>query len=413
MKNILSILFIAVLAMNTQAQDIDADRMHRDLEVAENALSTIITPNKGQFPKISYYGKENISAEYLKDYGVIFSVSNSGYGTMNLFTTTETIHSGSVLEERVESSEVDGKAHFIENSKVFLADYASIIGQLNDKEMISIRKGGSDMHVGHIDLEKVYFAKSAAEYKVKAKTREKTKKKEKAVKKDKADKKDKGKERVIVDVATPEVVWGSNMSAREESEIIIEASVGKINDLRKGKISREEFFKSVRVEENIRDFSKDADLETLSAMFSRLYEKDLSDTYYCTIKPKYSKLTNFGTIIKMKFYSSYEDNGIYSMPTIGKKGLTLEERDNHVMELLPKFESDFKENLVNYGRTLKNLDSDEVLMFEINMTTCKDCNNFPRYMKFSIKKSDLHKYNKGSLSMKDAIKKVNVERISK
>ena len=195
--------------------------------------------------------------------------------------------------------------------------------------------------------------------------------------------------------------------------MIIEVGVDKINAFRKGQISRDDFFNAVTVTEIEEIHEKDADLETLSAMFHRLYKKDLSDTYYSERMPKYSKLTNFGVVVKMKFYSSYEDNNIYSMPTIDKKGLTLEERNQHVMDLLPKFESDFKENLVNYGRTLKNLDSDEVLLFEINMTTCKNCKDFPRYMKFSIKKSALHKYNRGEISLDKAIAMVNVDRLEK
>ena len=69
--------------------------------------------------------------------------------------------------------------------------------------------------------------------------------------------------------------------------------------------------------------------------------------------------------------------------------------------------------MVNYGRTLKNLDSDEVLLFEVNMTTCKGCKDFPEIMKFSIKKSALHKYNRGKLSMDEVVAKVNVDRIDK
>jgi len=198
-----------------------------------------------------------------------------------------------------------------------------------------------------------------------------------------------------------------------DNELIVEVSVGQIKKLRKGNINRDAFLKSVNVVENVMSYEKDADLETLSAMFQRLYKKDLSKTYYSERAPKYSKLSNFGVIVKMKVYSSYENNNVYSMPTISKKGLSLEERNNHVMELLPQFEADFKDNMVNYGRTLKNLDSDEILMFEVNMTTCKDCNDFPRYMKFSIKKSVLHKFNRGDLTMKQAADKVNVERIVK
>lgn len=376
MKHLINIFFIVTLVVSSQAQSIDVDRMHRDLEVAQHALSTIITPKNNQLPRFNYYFDE-IDADYIKDYGVIFMISSEGFGKVKLFGVPESVHVSPDDKEnsdKLKASVAGEKDHFIENSKTFLADYAGIIGQLDEDQMISIRRGGGELHVDKMDLERAYIAKSGSG-------------------------------------TNTQTFWSTNMNAANNSELIIEVGVGKINALRKGKISRDDFFKAVNVVENVRDYSKDADLETLSAMFHRLYEKDLSKTYYSERQPKYSKLANFGVIVKMKFYSSYEDNNVYSMPTIAKKGLTLEERNQFVMDLLPQFESEFKENLVNYGRTLKNLDSDELILFEINMTTCKNCKDFPRVMKFSVKKSALHKYNRGKISMTDAIKKVNVERI--
>lgn len=370
MKHILTLLFISTIAVTTIAQSFDKDRMHRDLEVAENALGTILTPSSNDFPSWRI-GDKDIEADYIKDYGVIFNVSRNGFKHLKAYEKAMSKKDKAEVIVDLEASSKEEHEHFIENCKTFLADYAGIIGQLKNDQRISIRRGGSGSHIGQSKIENIYI--------------------------------DNG--------SNAKTIWTTGGKGSAENELIIEVKVSEINKLRKGNINREAFDKSVSVTENVMSYEKDADLETLSAMFHRLYKKDLSTTYYSEREPKYSKLSNFGVIVKMKFYSSYENHNVYSMPTISKKGLSLEERNNHVMELLPKFESDFKENLVNYGRTLKNLDSDEVLMFEINMTTCKDCEDFPRYMKFSIKKSVLHKYNRGDLSLKQAVEKVNVERI--
>jgi len=374
MKHILTLIFISILAVTTIAQTIDDDRMHRDLEVAENALSTIITPRSDDFPRWRI-GEKDIEAGYVKDYGVVFTVDSKGLKHLKLYDKAKNKDKNSEIVIELKETAEKEKGIFIENCKTFLADYAGIIGQLNDNQRISIRRGGSNSHIGNLNLEHVYFEN--ADTKGNAKT-----------------------------------IWTVNSNSGAGSELIIETSVGNINALRKGNINRDDFFKAVSVVENVMSHEKDADLETLSAMFQRLYKKDLSRTYYSERDPKYSKLSNFGVIIKMKFYSSYEDHNVYSMPTIKKKGLSLEERNALVMELLPQFESDFKDNLVNYGRTLKNLDSDEILMFEINMTTCKNCKDFPRHMKFSVKKSVLHKYNRGKLSLKQAVDMVTVDRIA-
>ena len=376
MKHFLSIIFIAAIAITTSAQSIDADRMHRDLEVAENALGTIIKTSSDKYPGWHFRDKD-IEADFVKDYGVVFTVNSKSIGYIVLADKVKAKnHQEGVAASEIKQSVEDQKNHFIENCKMFLADYAGIIGQLNDDQKISIRRGGTDSHNSHINLENVYIES------------------------------EKG-------IATAKSIWGKDDLAHVDSELTIEVSVGKINQLRRGTISRDDFYKAVNVVENVRSYEKDPDIETLVAMFQRLYKKDLSKTYYSERQPKYSKLSNFGVIIKMKFYSSYEDDNVYSMPTIAKKGLTLEERNNYVMELLPQFEADFRENLINYGRTMKNLDSDEILMFEINMTTCKDCKDFPRHMKFSVKKSVLHKFNRGELTMDQAVGMVNVDRIMK
>lgn len=375
MKHILTLIFIATLAITTTAQSFDEERMHRDLEVAEKALGTTITPSSDDFP-IWHVGDKDIEADYVKGYGVVFKVNSNSLARVKIFDKAKVKSKNGNQEVVVTKADIDKdeKKKFIENCKTFLADYSGIIGQLKDDHKISIRRGGSEAQVGGYNLENIYFEGS-----------------------DLSDKK--------------KTIWTVNPESNSESELIVEVSVGNVVALRKGEISREAFFNSVNVIENEMSYEKDPDLEILSAMFYRLYKKDLSKTYYAEHQFKYSKLSNFGVIIKMKLYSSYEDNKVYSMPTISKEDLTLQERNQYVMELLPQFESDFKDNLVNYGRTLKNLDSDEILMFEVNMTTCNDCNDFPRTMKFSVKKSVLHKYNRGELSMKQAMDMVNVDRL--
>lgn len=369
MKHIIGTLLIALVLATGNAQTIDKERMHRDLEVAENALSTIISTKSNDYPKLLFDG-DDIEARFVEGYGVIFTVPDQGFRKIAWVSHDNSQHEEFELAQK--KAEL-AKKDFIKNSKTFLADYASIIGQLGEDHKISIRRGGHGIEYNNYKVKDIYVAGS--------------------------------------DVSSKNLVWPTASRNTSDSELIIEVSVKDIHKLRKGKMSRDDFFDKVSVVENVMDYSKDADLETLSAMMHRLYEKDLSKTYYSIKKPKYSKLTNFGVIMKMKFYSSYEDNNIYSMPTISKKGLSLEERNKLVMDLLPQFEKDFKENIVNYGRTLKNLDSNEVLLFDVNMTTCKKCKDFPKTMKFTLKKSVLHKYNRGEITLENAMNQIGVERI--
>ena len=63
MKHNLIILLAIILVAPSNAQSIDKERMHRDIEVAENALRTIISPANSKLPRFNIY-EENIEGEY-------------------------------------------------------------------------------------------------------------------------------------------------------------------------------------------------------------------------------------------------------------------------------------------------------------------------------------------------------------
>ena len=117
-----------------------------------------------------------------------------------------------------------------------------------------------------------------------------------------------------------------------------------------------------------------------------------------------------GIVFTMRVYSSYESENFFYLPSTGDKGLNLEERNKKVQELLPKFEQSFKENMVNYGRSIKSLEANELLIFEVQLTQCKQCDDFPKAIKFSIKKSILDDFNNGKISESQAVGQVGVER---
>ena len=84
MKRIYTLLLVSMLAATTIAQSIDEDRMHRDLEVAENALGTIISSNSDDFPRWRM-GDKDIEAGYVKDYGVVFMVEGKNLSHVKLY----------------------------------------------------------------------------------------------------------------------------------------------------------------------------------------------------------------------------------------------------------------------------------------------------------------------------------------
>ena len=190
----------------------------------------------------------------------------------------------------------------------------------------------------------------------------------------------------------------------------ISASTDKktISAFKSGKLSRDKFIESIVFTEEEGSL-KSPDLELLSSIFERLYKSDLATTYYCHGKIPYERLENFGAIFKMKVYSSTsygKDN--HKITTLSKSGLTQSERDKIVDEMYPKFQKELKENLLDYGKTVKSLKDGENLIFQVNLTQCIGC-EMPKTVDLTIPQSVLSAYDSGKMKREDALGKIGVK----
>jgi hypothetical protein len=98
-----------------------------------------------------------------------------------------------------------------------------------------------------------------------------------------------------------------------------------------------------------------------------------------------------------------------AMPTLGLTNLTQEERDKKVKELYPVFESELKENILDYGRTLKSLNDNEQLIVDVSMTKCTGC-GIPASLELAVKASVLKEYSAGKLDKSAALSKIEVKK---
>ena len=95
------------------------------------------------------------------------------------------------------------------------------------------------------------------------------------------------------------------------------------------------------------------------------------------------------------------------MPTVARSDLDLEERNKIVNELYPKFLEDFKESVLDYGHLLKNLDDNESVTFNIQLTECNGC-DMPEEIDVMIKKSVIDQYRNDQVNLNQAMNKVKV-----
>jgi hypothetical protein len=368
-RTIYSLGLAMIIAGSTFGQSIDQERMERDLKIAENILGTLSSGNSDR----NFFSSRSVESNYVPDYGVIFSLPQSSM----IFTSSRSngnnvvISSGSnssysyeVVSPRSDDDEDDTvkkvsreeadaliQKELKEQMTLFLVDYADLIGQLKptDRIMINVKNSRNTVWLSN----------------------------------DRVSDKNMGQ--------TAEIIK-SDLIAYKSGKATRDATIGKI--------------KFTEVNDKM-----EKDLELFSSIFSRLYEPDMSSTYYASSRNiNYERLDNLGAIFSMRVYSSSsDDNGKHTIRTTGERGLTQEERNAKVNAMYPEFEKSMRQNIIDYGRTIKSLKPSEMLILKVRLTECDDC-SMPKSIELSVKGSVLADFDSGKLSREKAMDAISIKK---
>jgi hypothetical protein len=388
MKTILKFWISAIVALSlqshtSQAQSVDDDRMKRDIEVAENVLATLIKHEMSQ--QKTFFGLD-VKGSYQPGYGVTFRlppdhsmpfVVNVGDSKMRHATVIAegngfrySINSdgdapappspdeprgqkGAInLKDRSELSADSLRANYndrvIQAAKNFILDYGDFISQLAPNEKIVVTNQGDQHHF--------YF------------------------------------------------------KTGKRTRISVEGTRSDVTAFRQGKLSREQAAKRLTVMNTESLDTREPDMEMLASIFSRLYRPDLSRTYFVDGNVYYERLKDFGTIFYMQMVSSVEKSlNRFAIPTLQLEGLTQEERDKKIADLYPSFEREIKENILEYGRTVKSLKDGESLIFNISLTRCSGC-GIPSTLEVAIKSNVLKDFSTGKIDQMGAMKQFAIKK---
>lgn len=383
MKHMMISLAVASVIFTTAAQKIDQGRMERDIEVAENVLQTLI---KQQFQSQRTFFPLEIEGSYQEGYGVTFRFPAN-------YTTPLTITLGDnqiVLDGNAIGGELDMVEKHMENR---------IRLEIDDEVRLKERRKPMRTRVNLDSLQKVYNEKMIE-----------------AARTFLLDYHDllsqlPANEKILITNRgeQPRMWVNRYMSSPRRTLIEVEAVKGDLNQFRSGKLTREQTLGRIRVVHSETEEKAEPDLELLSSIFSRLYRSDLSKTYFSDNNVYYERLKNFGVVYYMRLYSSNQRGTRFDMPTVKLEDVDQVTRDKKVKELYPQFEKEMKENIIEYGRTLKSLGDDEQLVINVRMTKCEGC-GIPATVEFSVKGSVLKDYSAGKISKDAALAKIVIKK---
>ena len=388
MSMLLSLMLLVSTIFTLQAQQ--SETLKRDMEVTSNLLSTLLRTNSGN----SFFalGSNGIETSYNEGFGVLFdlkgnsnifftSIPVGGFPMSNIevvnidlkIDTTRNLRgSGPIPGARSEnyavsstgtiqgatSSAGDTNEKTEESIIEFLIEYGSFLKDLNPEEKIMVQfpfvkmRKSEDGKLGRI-----------------------------------------------------EVLMLSDLSNRGTKSFTIFKK--DADAYRNGSITKEEALSRIEMEENLPEEIA-TDLRVLGDLMNSLYREQNSNTYFSTSNPSIILTKGIGVVYSWAVYSAYPEGMRYRLPTlVGAKSVDEKERNEAVKAAYPAFLASFKENLVDYGRTIKSLNDNEKIVFNIKMTKCDGC-GIPEVVKVEMDRTTIEEYNQGKLSREQAIARLKV-----
>jgi hypothetical protein len=424
----LSVVYLMVMSTFAFAQA--DERMERDIKVAEGVLSSLI---KQQLQNSSWI-PVSVEGSYRSGYGITFSVANFSNFPMNYMVTPRAPQAPRV---RVQGGQGLGYIYSIETDEEGEVVTEELIGTNDDRvskneaeearEEAEERMAEAEAEMADakeakrqsiLETQSSLLRSNASRLDISEKDQQKLNKiLVDAAKTFLSDYSSilsqlKPEERIII---TNRANEGNNrywrfMGDEKRFFLSIEASASDMKQYQTNKLTKEQFAAKIKVVESEVLNERIQDLELLITIIDRLYQPDLSKTYFTEENTYYERLKDFGAIFHMQVFSSNQlDRGYYTMPTQGGQKLSEEERNKKVKELYPAFEKELKENILEYGRTIRSLNPDESLIFNVRLTRCKGC-EIPSTVEISTKVTVLADYISGKLDKNAALAKMEVKK---
>jgi len=391
-KTIQTLLCSAVLftTMPAVAQKIDEERMQRDIAVAENVLGTLI---RQEFEKQKMFFPLEIKSNYQPGYGITFYIPTD-YTTPIVFALPS---DDNFVWERTQGPRVyisngnePNPPNDVEPRAPEKKGTLSLQDKKNEKAKLDMDSIQDSYNTKVIDAAKKFLLDYSDMVTQLSPT-----------------------ERIIVSNQgdRPRVWVNKYFNAPNRTHLSVEVLKGDLTQYKQNKITREQALSKIKVINTESVDEVEPDLELLSSIFTRLYRPDLSKTFFTQDNVYFERLKDYGVVYYMQALSSQELGYTkrFVMPTVGLDDVDQATRDKKVKELYPKFEEDLKDNILEYGRTLKSLKDEEVLVFQVRLTRCAGC-GIPSTLEYTLKSSVLKDFNSNKINKSAALSKFEVKK---
>lgn len=400
-KWILTSLAIVVLSLGLNAQDqnkvvqgVATDffgrtqqdltklpKMERDIVILQNVLNDLFNGDKG-----SFYTSKGAKGIYVPGKGVIFNVGSGNSGYSNIIFAQSLLNA----QRQKGNSKEDEKSAAQENqesetrleslSKEFLVNYGSILSNLKSGEQVMLNVNYSALN-------------------------------------EEEEKSDNGT-----------IQGGRNLVYRttpsSQKRMVTSIDYSAIDSYLNGNSSLEAATKKIK--QNIVDKSDKSaqDAKIMAGILDDLFQSNLDGAYRRSGKTSWTYFEGFGLMYDLSLSGGRSGVTVFPTDGAGASNLrftqlngTVDEKNS--VETDKKAEENYndlidliKESLVTYGRTLRSVKSDEVVILNLNFGSPFRNSKLPRAIRLQVSKKQIEAFSKGNKSIDQLKKEINITKLS-
>ncbi|NVJ48083.1 MAG: hypothetical protein HWE07_13190 [Cytophagia bacterium] len=363
---------VTVNGFGRQEQDLSKlPKMEKDIVILQNVLSDLFS-NKER----SFYTSRAAKGMYVPGNGVIFSMGSSNmYGDIlvEYVSAQELLERDVEEEEEVDIDELNKKTEeaIREKSKEFLTNYGSLLSELKSGEKLML----------NIDY---------------------------AIR-------EKREERSTVSNRVRFVSPSRSIKKRMQSSI----SYKTLNDFSTGKINMQQAMAAVETKA-VEDAEKDmTDAKILAGILDDLLQSSLDGKFKRRGKTSWTYFNGFGLMFNIQM-GTQVSNGlvIYSQGGTDARVVNRSEKEEErkktlkeVEDAYPEFENLLKENIIQYGRTLRSLGEGESVIVNVDLGGYYNDSELPRSIRMIVPKSSIDAYAKGQKSLEQVKQEIDITKL--
>ena len=371
---------VAGVAESRRSQDISKlPKMDRDIIILQNVLNDLFNSGDNRF----FSSSGNAKGIYVPGKGVIFNMGSGGID-YDLFIAEQLNASQKTKNEAKEDAKKsvankEKETRLKSLSKEFLVNYGSILSDLKSGEQVML-------NVNYTSL-----------------------------------KEDDSSEGSSISVSGQATLIYRGSSKVDKKRMVSAIDYTTIDSYLSGKTSLQsaESKISQSIVESAANSAQDAKI--MAGILNDLFQSNFDGIYRRSGKTSWTYFEGFGLMYDLNLTGARSGVMRFTTNVLTVKGTrtTETEEKSEKTEEQKKVEDNYdalielvKESLVTYGRTLRSVKSDEVVILNINFGSAFRKTTVPKAVRLQVTKSQIEAYSKGQKSLEQLKKEIDITKLS-